>query len=72
MDNLGVIGKKEALMLTKEQIELMLRNKVPEVTLVSHIVRRPDLEKYWKYIRKIMINGHQTVWTQCTSKWENI
>ena len=68
LDNLSAIGKKEALMLTKEQIEMMLRINAPEVTLVQHIVRRPDLEKYWTYIRKINVNGHQTVWTQCTSK----
>ena len=68
LDNLTAIGKKEALMLTKEQIEMMLRINAPEVTLVQHIVRRPDLEKYWTYIRKINVNGHQTVWTQCTSK----
>ena len=68
LDNLAAIGKKEALMLTKEQIEMMLRINAPEVTLVQHIVRRPDLEKYWTYIRKINVNGHQTVWTQCTSK----
>jgi hypothetical protein len=68
LDNLTAIGKKEALMLTKEQIEMMLRISAPEVTLVQHIVRRPDLEKYWTYIRKINVNGHQTVWTQCTSK----
>lgn len=66
LDNLSAIGKKEALMLTKEQIEMMLRINAPEVTLVQHIVRRPDLEKYWTYIRKINVNGHQTVWTQCT------
>lgn len=69
LDNLQAIGKKEALMLTKDQIELMLRVNAPEVTLVSHVVRRPDLEKYWTYIRKINVNGHQTVWTQCTSKF---
>ena len=69
LDNLSAIGKKEALMLTKEQIEMMLRINAPEVTLVQHIVRRPDLEKYWTYIRKINVNGHQTVWTQCTSKY---
>jgi septal ring-binding cell division protein DamX len=67
LDNLSAIGKKEALMLTKEQIEMMLRINAPEVTLVQHIVRRPDLEKYWTYIRKINVNGHQTVWTQCTN-----
>ena len=71
LDNLSAIGKKEALMLTKEQIEMMLRINAPEVTLVQHIVRRPDLEKYWTYIRKINVNGHQTVWTQCTSKLQN-